>query len=358
MAQHARQNMNPYSRDVWEAPKRTSTRKRVVIGIVCFLGACLLTAGAFALWSTNALDRALAPSDEARRLTSEILVDTPANQPFYLLLLGSDSREGSNEEGYEGEAGTHERSDVIMLARIDVQTKTVTLVSIPRDTPYVIDGQVVKINEAYDHGGAAGSIEAVSKITGVSISHYAEVRLSEFEAIIDRVGGVEVYVDREMGVNDTITGERIELEPGLQTLNGKQAQVFVRARHAYEGMTGGEDYHRQGNVRTMIEAVVKKILSQPATELPGTILDLAQYVTTDLTSGDLVSLGLGFAGGGITMYSCTGPSAGDIAQQYNGIWLCYPNPEGWAELMRQVDSGAEPSDIDYAATQLPFDTLQ
>ena len=358
MAKHARPSQNPYSRDVWKAPKRATVGKRVAIGIACFLGACLVTAGVYVFWFANALDRALAPTDAARQLTSDILVDAPIDKPFYLLLLGSDSREGSNEEGYEGEKGQHERSDVIILARIDVQNKTVTLVSIPRDTPYVVDGQVVKINEAYDRGGAAGSIEAVSKLTGVGISHYAEVRLSEFEAIVDRIGGVEIYVDREMGVNDTITNERIELEPGLQTLNGKQAQVFVRARHAYEDMEKGEEYHRQNNVRTMLEAIVKKILHRPVTELPGTILDLAQYVTTDLTSGDLVSLGLGFSGGDITMYSCSGPSAGDTAQQYNGAWLCYPNPEGWAELMRQVDSGDEPQDIDYEATQLGFDSLK
>ena len=144
----------------------------------------------------------------------------------------------------------------------------------------------------------------------------------------------------------------------ISAQSGKQAQVFVRARHAYEDMAEGEEYHRQNNVRTMLEAVVKKILSRPATELPGMVLNLAQYVTTDLTSGDLVSLGLGFAGGGMTMYSCTGPSAGDYAQQYNGIWLCYPNPEGWAKLMRQVDSGSEPQDIDYEATQLTFDALK
>ena len=165
------------------------------------------------------------------------------------------------------------------------------------------------------------------------------------------MGGVDVYVDRKLTVKDALTGEKATLEPGQQTLNGQEAQVFVRNRHAYSDSSEGQENVRQSHVRTLLEAIVKKILSKPIFELQDTILNLAQYVTTDLRASDLVSLGMHFASGKITIYSCTGPSDGDFFEQYNGVWYCYSNPEGWAELMRQVDAGTEPGKIDFSATQ-------
>ena len=104
--------------------------------------------------------------------------------------------------------------------------------------------------------------------------------------------------------------------------------------------------------RVLIEAIIDKVLDRPVYELPGTILDLAQYVTSDMKTSDIVALGLAFAGNDVTMYSCTGPSDGDIIESYGGLWFCYPNPEGLAALMAEVDSGQEPGEIDYEATQV------
>ncbi|MBQ9003185.1 MAG: LCP family protein [Eggerthellaceae bacterium] len=304
------------------------------------------------------LNNALAPSSETLKAVDQQLVAAPVNQPFYMLLLGSDSREGSGTSTSVTEQGDQQRSDVIMLARIDAPNKQVTLVTVPRDTPYTMpDGSVQKINETYNVGGAALTIKAVSEVTGAPISHYANVHISELEAIVDSLGGIEVHVDRQLTVKDALTGETIVLSEGTQTLNGQQAQAFVRARHEYNKKGESQDGSRQSNVRTFTQAVVKKVLDRPVTELPGTILNLAQYVETDLTAADLVSLGVSFAGGGLKMYSCTGPTEGYTAEEYGGIWLCYPNPEGWAELMRQVDAGLEPKSIDYESTQIVPNTV-
>ncbi len=335
------------------AKKGPSAGKRVAIVLGCIVGALLVAALAFALWFTTSLNKALAPADEELAQVNQYLVPAALDQPFYMLLLGSDSREDSGTSERIDQSGDNQRSDVIMLVRVDARNRQVTLVTVPRDTPYTLqDGSVVKINELYNIGGAAASIKGVSELTGVGISHYAEVHVSELQAIVDTVGGVDVYVDRPLDVMDTLTGKKSSIEEGWQTLDGKQAQVFARARRQYADTAEGQDYHRQSNVRTLAEAIVKKALSRPLPELPGVVLDLAQYVTTDLKAGDLVQLAPMFAGGSLTMYSCCGPINGDIMEQYGGVWMCYPNPEGWAELMRQVDSGAKPGDIDYAATQI------
>ena len=326
--------------------------KRFAIGLAITLAVAVAAAGAYAFWFMSAFDQATRPSDELSAQLNDVFVNTSLNEPFYILLLGSDSREGSGTSKRADQSGDQERSDVIMLVRVDAPNKTLTMVSVPRDTPYTLDdGRVVKINETYNIGGAALCAKAVSDVTGAPISHFAEIHLSGLEAVVDYLGGVEVYVDRKLTVKDALTGERVTIQPGKQTLNGQEAQVFARNRHAYKDSSEGQESVRQSHVRTLVEAIVKKILSQPIYELQSTVLNLAQYVTTDLRASDLVTLGMSFAGGDMTVYSCTGPSDGDFFDQYDGIWLCYANPEGWAELMRQVDAGIEPGEIDYASTQ-------
>ena len=101
-------------------------------------------------------------------------------------------------------------------------------------------------------------------------------------------------------------------------------------------------------------AIVKKVLDRPAYELPGTVLDLASYVGTDMKTGDIVSLALAFSkgSGAPVMYSCSGPDKGDINESAGGIWLCYENPQGWADLMAVVDSGRNPEGMDVNATAI------
>lgn len=268
------------------------------------------------------------------------------NEPFYTLILGSDYREGDGiNPGADRNDGT-QRSDVMLLARIDAAKRQVTLVSIPRDTPYFLEsGDVVKANEAYNIGGAAASVKAVSEITGVPISHYAEVRFSDVQAIVDILGGVTVNVPITLSYTDALTGQEVTLQPGTQKLDGQQAQIFARARHEYEG---NQDARRQESVRTLLQAIAKEALNQPITALPGTILDIAEHIGTDMRTADLLGLAMayGLGGGDFTLYSCTGPTDGDLNIYGNGLWFCYDNPEGWSRLMAVVDAGDDPSGID------------
>ena len=136
-------------------------------------------------------------------------------------------------------------------------------------------------------------------------------------------------------------GQRAEL---LQ-----QAQIFARARHEYGD---NQEAKRQSNIRQILTAIVEKVLQKPAMELPGAILDLAQSVGTDMNTPDIVSLALSFSGdpGGMTLYSCTGPSNGDFDEAQNGLWLCYENPEGWQKVMDVVDAGGDPSEVSFDDT--------
>ena len=76
-------------------------------------------------------------------------------------------------------------------------------------------------------------------MTGTPINHYAEVHFSEFQELVDKVGGITVDVPVEISYKDALTGEAVSLQPGVQTLNVQQAQIFARARHEYGDNHGG-----------------------------------------------------------------------------------------------------------------------
>lgn len=329
--------------------KRKHRKILMIVGIV--LAVLLVGAGtAFGIYTTMLNDR-LAIDDKAQeQAVNDALVPAEVSQPFYALLIGSDSREGSGTSSRADESGDNERSDVIILVRVDAPNRQITMVSIPRDTPLRLDdGSVVKINEAYNIGGAAYTIEVVSELTGVPISHYGEVHFSELQTLVDNLGGVTVDVPIELSYKDALTGETVTIQPGEQTLDGQQAQIFARARHEYGT---DQDANRQNSVRKLAEAIVKQILSRPVYELPGAVMSAAECVGTDMRSSDLIALATAFAtgSGDITMYNGSGPSDGDINNAANGLWLCYENPDGWQKLMDVVNAGGDPSTVDYSDT--------
>lgn len=329
--------------------RRHRKKKRIITVVVAVLAVLVVGAGtAFGIYSAMLDDRLALHDKSEMESVDDALVSADLNEPFYLLAIGSDSREGSGTSSRSDESGDNERSDVMILVRVDAPNRQLTLVSIPRDTPlHLDDGRIIKMNEAYNEGGAAATIEAVSELAGVPISHYAEVHFSELQQLVDNLGGVTVDVPIELSYNDALTGEEVTLYPGEQTLNGQQAQIFARARHEY---SGNQDANRQNSVRQLAMAIVQKALDRPVYEIPGAMLDVAGAVSTDLNTADLIALATAFAGGSgdVTMYSGSGPTDGDINDAAGGLWFCYESPEGWAKLMGVVDSGGDPSGVDYS----------
>lgn len=323
-------------------------KKAAVIALAVVL--CFGLAG-FGLTSLfmSSLDSNMRGDDQMMTEIEKILDNTSYDQGVYTLVLASDSRSGtvfSNAEGYEDGTG---RSDVIMLVRSDPATHAITLVSVPRDTPYTINGQKTKINEAFRLGGAIGEIEAVEQITGVSISHYVQVDFAGLEKFIDALGGIVVDVPIDMQGTDPLTGDAIYLYAGEdQRLNGAEALTLARTRKEYGA---DQEAKRQFGIREMATAIIKEVTSKPPLELPGLISELSTCITSDVSTSDMAMLASKFAGGGTKIYSATGPSKGADDPE-TGMWLCYENPEGWKSLMATVEAGEDPSGVDVESTAI------
>ena len=198
-------------------PAKKHTGRKVAIAVLVAVLILGLGAGAAAALYVNQLNNSIQVQDQEQALAiDEVLSPAVSDEPFYMMIIGSDSR--NDEFG--------QRSDTNIVARVDPTTNTVTLLSIPRDTAIDIDGNVEKFNAAYNYNGAKGAIKAANELLGVKMSHYVEIDFAGLVDLIDAVGGVEV--DVPMKIEDADAGGTVEA--GLQTLDGEHALIFARSR--------------------------------------------------------------------------------------------------------------------------------
>ena len=309
---------------------RSGLRTFLIVALVAVLGF-----GAFAWAYIQNINARLSAGANEDLLTILSERDKPSD-PFYMLLMGVDKGEGREEEwgdGYE-----NFRADTIILARIDPQNVQVTLVSIPRDTYVDMDynGQE-KINAAYSYGGPSYMVEVVQEFAGVPISHYAEIDFDAFMAIVDKVGGVDVTLPVPIS-DPEYTG--LELSAGTHHLNGWDALMLCRSRHAYDEYGGG-DFFRAANQRMVISAIVRKVLASDLVTMSGTISTLADYVMTDMDLGTILSLAAQMKDIDIdnSFYSGQEPT---ISVFYDEVWYEVCDTDAWQEMMRRVDAGLPP----------------
>src|SRR5690606_13458695 len=122
------------------------------------------------------------------------------------------------------------RTDTIILATIDKAEGSIHAVAIPRDTRVRIPGRsgYDRINAAHAYGGPKLAVRTVEELLGIEIDYYVRIDYEGFETIIDTLGGVVIDVERPMRYVDRAQGLDIDLKPGVQLLNGKQALDYVR----------------------------------------------------------------------------------------------------------------------------------
>lgn len=308
--------------------KRRPSHKGAIIALVVVI-ALIAGAGAGIALYVKSLDDSMALDEQERNELLEVLAPASSQQaveePFYMLLIGSDAREGD----------VASRSDVTMLVRVDAANATVDLVSIPRDTMVTINGSTQKINAAYAEGGASLAVETVSEFAGVPLSHYAEVDFASVETLIDDLGGVWVNVPESFSAGNG----GMDFEAGEQRLTGEQALAFARERY---NVSGG-DFGRAQAQRLVVQAIIQQVLAAQPTQLPGLISQLAASVSTDLSVGDVISLAQDFQGSsaGTTIYSAACPS---YSMSVDGVSYVCPEFEEWRAMMQRVDAGLDPND--------------
>jgi LCP family protein required for cell wall assembly len=304
--------------------KRFRTWHKVALGVGVPVLVLLLIAGIALFSFVRATDARMAIDPLEREDLQQSLAPRAADpqEPYYVLVLGSDARTGQ----------TVSRSDTIMLCRVDSEKKAVSILSIPRDTKVELKGYgTQKINAAMAYGGPAGAVTAVSDFVGVNISHVVMIDFDNFAGIVDTLGGVTVNVPFYTSYGG------IELQEGTQTLNGEQALAFVRCRKDY----ALGDFQRAANQRALLKAVAKKVTQAPANEIPGLVGSLADSLNTDLTSMQLVDIALAFQGTDLDAIMSTGQvpaTTGTI----DGISYVLTREDEWAAVREKYRDGVTP----------------
>ncbi len=160
---------------------------------------------------------------------------------------------GVDEGGY--------RTDLLMLCQINRYDGEVNILQIPRDTKVTNHRNDKKINSAYYSGFECLSNE-IAQITGIKPDDYVIIGFDGFIDVIDAIGGVRVDVPIRMNYTDPVQGLTIDLQPGLQRLNGERAHMFMRFRQNNDG-TGyrNGDMDRIEAQKMLYSAVAKKVIS-------------------------------------------------------------------------------------------------
>ena len=326
------------SADYYSKMMRTRSRKRVLHIVLASILVVLLGATVATAAFVNDINQKITGKVDTKLQT--VLTTQEAGKPFYLLLIGVDKDEGRTDDPEYGADDSGYRSDSIRLTRLAPGEKKVTMVSIHRDT--LVDlgehGQQ-KINAAYSIGQETYTTQVISEFAGVPISHYAEVDMDAMAAVIDSVGGIDVYVDIPISDPD-YTG--LELDEGWHHLDGYDAAMYCRCRHAYDAFGDGDRY-RARNQRQVIATVAKKILSSDPATIAGTVSTAASYVRTDLDVQTIVGLAMQFIGMDLENGFYTGMEP-TTAKYINNTWYEFCDTPAWQKMMSRVDQGLPPTE--------------
>lgn len=307
--------------------KKHGKAKKVILIVLAVIVVLCVAVGAAAALYMNSISDSMKIDSEQQSELDTVLSESTVQEPYYVLLLGSDAR--AND--------TASRSDTMILVRVDANVGKATLVSIPRDTKAEIEGHgTQKINAAYAFGGPAGAVEAVEKMSGIEISHYAEIHFDELEKAVDQLGGI--WVDVPVSSNQTGSSHsKYQFSAGMQKMSGEQVLVFARERYGYnEG-----DFQRAENQRIVVQSLADAVLSLPPTDLPGTVQSLANCISTDYSLNELIELAQTFQSAEhYYFYSAMVPST---TQTIDGVSYTITLEDEWANMMQMVDTGQDPS---------------
>ncbi|MCX4749289.1 LCP family protein [Kitasatospora sp. NBC_01287] len=306
----------------------------------------LATAGA-GFWFYERLDGNLSIFDSSGISASRPPTgpsDASGSTPVNVLVLGSDSRSGGNDDLAGGDVGGG-NSDTAILLHVYADHRHAVAVSLPRDAlvdipPCLLPGghwtsaqHGQMFNSAfavggYPNGNPACAQNTVEALTGLRVDHTMVIDFKGFAAMTAAIGGVPVCVPSD------VDGFGIHLKKGLQTVAGTQALAFVRARH---GLGDGSDIGRMRRQQAFLAALVQKVRRQ-GFDLT-TLLPLADAATRSLT----VDPGLGTAMKLVTfVQSLHAVELGDLSfvtapWRYAGdrVALVHPDADTLWTLLRQ-----------------------
>jgi len=187
------------------------------------------------------------------------------------------------------------RSDTIMIASVNPTTKSIKLVSIPRDTYVSIPGYgSSKINHAYSYGREALAVKTINSNFGLAIDEYVTIDFEEVIYIVNEIKGVEIQInEQERQFINKWSKESYKLSggtykevktTGLVTLSGEQTLAYMRNRDSGRG-----DFDRAERQRKVVTEIVNKVSKMSLVQIIKLTDVLFKGVTTNININDYFS---------------------------------------------------------------------
>lgn len=221
--------------------------RRTLIGVNVVTAVVLVASGAtygYVQWRLGQVRRVHISGLHAQGRSTQSRSTGPAIAPFTLLVIGSDTRNLGAGGGAQFGSSTQvegQRSDSIILLRVVPRTRSLALLSIPRDTLVPIPGHgTTRINVAFNSGTPSLLVQVLDQDFGIQVNHVVQFNFDTFRAVADAVGGVEQWFPSP--ARDEYSLLRIPAA-GCYNLVGDQALSFVRSRE-YQYEVGGQ-WHYQ-----------------------------------------------------------------------------------------------------------------
>ena len=250
------------ARGAGSAPHRPGRGWRIaLLSVLAIFLVLTLATGGLALWVRHSIASGI-------EFIADPFAGIPARAPqqkvaageepaVNILVLGTDSRTSASDPSQWKEGA--QRTDAIMIVQVSGDRKTVSVMSIPRDSWVEIPGHGQgKINAAYSYGGPSLTIHTVENLTGIHIDHFAVANFESFVALTDEIGGVRV----NLKTPQTLAGK--ELGAGAQVLNGQQALAYTRERSS---LPNG-DFDRVKRQQTWMRSIVSRVLTNGTLSSP------------------------------------------------------------------------------------------
>lgn len=304
--------------------KKTMKKKKILLALLvvfCVMAGVVTNYILDSLDYTDNLKASVLPQNDSVEDSDNI---EGISNSVNILFLGVDKTEER-----ESWLGTY-RTDTIAIARINLDTKQIKILNIPRDTyTFVpIENKKDKINHAYAYGSLQGnavkaSIDAVSKFTGNRIDYYFLMDMEPIPSIVDEIGGVRLDVEIDMKDHGA------DLSKGLQTLNGKQAFDYIHWRYS-----AGGDIDRIKRQQKFMSTLLKQQRdSGKILETLDIVLKHKESIQTDLSLKQMIGLAKFIKEvpeGGVSYLTLSGE-----AKMIDGVSYWVPNEKETAELFTE-----------------------
>jgi len=358
--------------------KRKKTKVGLFVGTLLttlgvFLGVFVVAAAGFNFLATGGANSSTGPDGTRQATASEQprigfiqnLLPIQRQEPkrSFALILGVD------------DDGT--RTDTMIVAAFDPVTTEITLVSLPRDSRVIMPPEranqirelggwvpadnAMKLNEVHSYAqlgskdlAAPFAKAQVEDILGIEIDYYVRVDLDAFKFLVDQIGGVHFNVPMRMYYHDPTQNLLIDLQPGLQLLNGQQALNMVRFR----GYPGGDDFARMRTQQDFIRAFVNQAMDVDSImqNIPAFIGATLMYVDTDFGLTDIpgyLPYLTSFNPGNITSYTLPHSHT----QRINGQDFVILNEAAVREMVEELFMGRTEAVVDIPSDGLRIQVL-